>query len=251
MAQRRSNRKRRRRGQFSFLYKLISAVVILAAIIAGCVVFFRVSEVTVSGNDRYTAQQIIDVTGVQQGDNLFLLNKYQIARKILSALPYVDKVNILRGLPDTLCINITECVPVASLQNGNDWWVIDAGGKLLEQGDEALGKQYAVVTGITPILPSVGAKAAVGQESSAKFESLTALLGALSDRSMADKVSAVDLTGEATLTLRYDNRFTVELPMSTDFPKKIWQLEKVVALLESNESGTIDLTGEKGYFRPD
>lgn len=251
MQNRRNNRKRRRRGRFSFLYKLLSTILILGAIFAGCAIFFRVNEVTVDGCARYSADQIRTAAGVSVGTNLFLLNKYRIARDILKALPYVDSVAIHRNLPDKLCITVTECIPVASIQNGNDWWVMDAKGKLLEKGDGKLGAQYAVVTGLTPILPSVGTKLAVGSENSAKLQSLTELLTALSDRGMAGKANAVDLTQTTTLTLHYDGRFSVVLPMTTDFPGKVWRLEEVVKLLESNESGEIDLTGDKGYFRPD
>ena len=64
MASRRSNkRKRRRRGRFGFLYKLLSLAIILVVVAAGCVVFFRVEEITVEGEGRYTAQEIIDASG--------------------------------------------------------------------------------------------------------------------------------------------------------------------------------------------
>lgn len=44
MAARRNRRGRRRnRGRFSALYKLLSVLIIFAAILMGCVVFFRVS----------------------------------------------------------------------------------------------------------------------------------------------------------------------------------------------------------------
>ena len=39
MAARRNRRGRRNRGRFGALYKLLSAVLILAAIVLGCVVF--------------------------------------------------------------------------------------------------------------------------------------------------------------------------------------------------------------------
>ena len=251
MSYRRNNRKRRSRGRFGFLYKLLSVLVILAATGTACVVFFRVSEVSVSGNTRYTEQQIISAAGVKEGDNLFLLNKYQIARKILTKLPYVDEVKIRRALPDVLAFTVTECTPVASVQDGADWWVLDAKGKLLEQGGEELAARYAGITGLTPLLPAAGSKQAVGAENSGKLRSLTQLLSALQERGMGDKVSAIDLSGTAVLTLRYDGRFTVELPMTADFPREVWRLEEVMGHMQSNESGFLDLTGEKGYFRPD
>ena len=57
----RRNRKgrRRNRGRFGFLYKLLSTLIIFAAILAGCVVFFRVNTMVVEGNNRYTAEEII------------------------------------------------------------------------------------------------------------------------------------------------------------------------------------------------
>jgi len=66
MAARKNNRGRRRnRGRFSFLYVLLSFLLILIALVVGSVVFFRVGSIEVNGNDRYSAQEIIDATQVQ------------------------------------------------------------------------------------------------------------------------------------------------------------------------------------------
>ena len=55
MAARRNNRGRRRnRGRFSFLYVLLSFLLILAALVVGSVVFFRVGTIEVSGNQHYS-----------------------------------------------------------------------------------------------------------------------------------------------------------------------------------------------------
>ena len=133
MASRRSNkRKRRNRGRFGFLYKMLSLIIILVVIAAGCVVFFRVEDITVSGVSRYTAQEIIDASGVAQGDNLFLVGSSRTAQKIYSTLPYVDEVNIRHALPDGIVITVTERVPAAVIQGDDGWWIIDAKGKILD-----------------------------------------------------------------------------------------------------------------------
>ena len=94
MAHRSNRRRRRRRGRFSGLYKLLSALLILGALVAGCLVFFRVDEVLISGNQRYTAEEIILASGVEQGENLFALNKNEIAGKILRGLPSVSYTHL-------------------------------------------------------------------------------------------------------------------------------------------------------------
>lgn len=68
MAARRNRRGRRRnRGRFSALYKLLSVLIIFAAILMGCVVFFRVSTVEITGDSPYTEEEIRRVSGVEQG----------------------------------------------------------------------------------------------------------------------------------------------------------------------------------------
>ena len=103
---RRRHSGRRRRGSLSFLYKLLSMLVICGAIVAALTLFFRVNTVVVSGQQRYTQQQILDASGIQTGDNLFLLNKYDVANQIIGELPYIETIRINRKLPDTLLVEV-------------------------------------------------------------------------------------------------------------------------------------------------
>ena len=249
MAARRSNkRKRRNRGRFGILYQFLSLVIILVVIAAGCVVFFRVDEVTVDGESKYTAEEIIAASGIEQGDNLFLISPVQTGRTIASVLPYVDNVNVRRALPDGVVITVTECMPAAVIQGNGSWWIIDAKGKVLEQ--TASGTGAAVVSGLTALLPVEGTRLAVEDADSAKLNSLLQLLRAFSDRGMAEKVSSIDLTSTANIILEYDGRFTVKIPMNPEnFALKVRALDETVAQLQTNESGSIDLTREdKVYF---
>ena len=65
--QRRHSRPSRRRGRFGGLYKALSVLMITAAIIVACVVFFRVNAIQVEGNVRYTPEEIIDASGIEWG----------------------------------------------------------------------------------------------------------------------------------------------------------------------------------------
>ena len=158
-ARKNRNRQRRRRGRFGFLYKLLSVLIIFTAILAGCVAFFRVNEVEVTGNSRYSAEEIIAAAGVEIGDNLFLVNKPQTTAGIMRRLPYVEQVTPVRRLPDTMEFHITESEAVAVIQIWEDvpaqeagedqkaaparressWWLINAAGTLLERGARSCG----------------------------------------------------------------------------------------------------------------
>lgn len=56
MARRRHSNRRRRRGNFGFLYKLLSVLVICAAVVMALTLFFRVDTIEVTGTERYTGK---------------------------------------------------------------------------------------------------------------------------------------------------------------------------------------------------
>ena len=71
MAARRNRHGRRRnRGRFGFLYKLLSVLAICGCLIAALTLFFRVDTIAVSGQGRYTAQEIQAASGIQEGDTV-------------------------------------------------------------------------------------------------------------------------------------------------------------------------------------
>lgn len=76
------SKQRRGRGRFAKVYQLLSAILIAAAIIAGCIVFFKVQNISVAGNHRYTEEEIIAATGIQIEDNLYTMNKFDIRAKV-------------------------------------------------------------------------------------------------------------------------------------------------------------------------
>lgn len=105
MARRRGSARRRRRGSGGFLYKLLSIFLICGCLVAAITLFFRVDTVVITGEKRYTEAEIRQASGVEDGDNLFLLNKYQVIRNIAEALPYIEIENthIQRKLPTPCC----------------------------------------------------------------------------------------------------------------------------------------------------
>ncbi|MCI9263739.1 MAG: FtsQ-type POTRA domain-containing protein [Oscillospiraceae bacterium] len=255
-ARKNRNRQRRRRGRFGFLYKLLSFLIVFAAVLAGCVVFFRVNQVVVEGNSRYTVQEIIDASGVEVGDNLFLVNRPQTAQNILGALPYVENAIPVHRLPDTVELHITECTPAATLECGGSWWLIDPRGKLLEQlGDNAVNEVwgYPNVIGLHPLEPKAGEWISVEIGEQDKLEGLRQLLTALRDRGLVGGVTGfIDLSASNVIHFGYGESLTVAVPAAGDFDLRAFSLKRVLETFEQRGeviSGTLDLTYGDGEAR--
>ena len=266
----RSRTHRRNRGRFGPLFKLLCVLAVVVALTGGATVFFRVETVEVTGNQRYTQEEIIAASGIQMGDNLYALNKVSIDRKIRTRLPYVGELSINRALPSTIRIDVTEWEAVARVEApspeqaavreeldggkkdgepaalAQESWLISVRGKLLEQAPE--NSTAIAVTGLTAIAPQAGEMMKVPEGEATRLEALTALLGAMEDADLFREISRIQL--EATrLIVRYADRFDVKMKLNADFGYNIRLMRAVREQMEEKygpeAAGTIDLTQEK------
>ncbi len=252
MAKRRRYNHKRRRGSFSFLYKLLAFVLICTAIALALTLFFRIRTIQVSGNDRYTREEIISAAEVKEGDNLFLMNKYNAAERIRKALPYIETVQFRRMLPDGLSIVVTECAdPAAVVQDGKAYLLCDT-GNIVDEMAASAARGRMQVKGLTLTDPAVGAQAQAAEGQELTLAQLLELMKALDSRGMTGNVSQLDMSDASQLTLRYLDRFDVYFPWDADYGYKLDYLLAVVEKLEVNEKGIINMMQEgKARFIPE
>lgn len=250
MARNRRYSRRRRRGRLSGLYRLFAVLAVLAAVAAACVIFFRVNRVTVTGNSRYTADEIIAVTDIQTGDNLITLRKGLISSAIRMELPYVESVTVRRRLPDGVEITVEECAAAASVR-GEDGkgWLISSRGKLLEPA-AAVGVVH--VTGLTALDPYAGGSVTVDEGEGNTLTYVLELVSALEDREMLADCGMLDCSPASYMTLHW-SIYTLKLPRDGDYPYLLRLLENALQdeRMPKDTPGTFDFTVEEGrlHFR--
>ena len=237
------NRRRRRRGGLGRLLRPLSLLLTAVAVVAALTLFFKVEEITVIGASRYQAEEIIAASGVEVGDNLILLNRYQVSQRIYSSLPYITDVSPKPKFPSTLVIEVTETRPVAAVESAGAWWLVNSGGKLLEMVDAPAAADYLTVIGVQAMEPSVSGRLKLPEESPMTAGRLCELLEAMEKRTMFAWADSLDLSDPETLILNYDGRFRVEMHYDANLPFKLDSLLSVVTdYLEPNERGTIRMT---------
>lgn len=266
----RSRTHRRNRGRFGPLFKLLCLLAVGVALTGGATVFFRVESVVISGNERYTQEEVLAASGIEIGDNLYGLNKNRIDRNIRTTLPYVGDLTINRSLPSTIVICITEWDAVAQVaipgperasavrqelaeadpeaepvKLAGQPWLISVKGKLLEPAPA--DSEAIVVAGLTAIDPQAGNMLEIPESERARLSALTSLLEALEKAGILEQVSAIRLDS-TRLEVRYLERFEVKMKLNDDFFYNIRLMEEVRGQIEEKYSveatGTIDLTQE-------
>ena len=239
--QRRHNRTRRTRGRFRALHQLLAVVLALTALFVGCIVFFRVERIEVAGSRRYTADEIISVSGVENGDYLALLDKNYIVRKIRAELPYVESVSIKRALPDSVLITVTESTAAAAVESEGSWWLINSSGKLLEEVSSPGSR--AVLLGFTPISPKVGSMAQLAEENTIRWDYAMQFLRTLQEMELSETLVSLDCSSAGEFTARCGDRFSLLIPSTGNFEEYLTLFVRAVEEdLDEVETGVFDFT---------
>lgn len=248
-AQKRSNRRRRRRRGSGVFVTLLCSVVIMAAVLTAMTVFFKVRTVSVTGQSRYSAEEIAQASGIVSGQNMFFFNKFSAVSRIFAACPYLDTITMRRKLPDEIAITVTECVPVAAVESGGSYFIIDANAKLLEKTDAAGSAQYCIIRGAELKDPEVGKSADFTD--SQKKKPLQTILNTAQKSDILNEIKEIDLEKIFEIKLAYSERFTVYLGTVEQLEKKVRFLGVCIADLGPEERGIIDVSDpQRASFRP-
>lgn len=240
---RKRRRRRRRRGSLGPFLRVLSLLLAAVAIVLALTLFFKVGEVEVTGNSRYTADEITAITGVELGDNLILLDRYHIAQQLYTQLPYITDVQINPKLPDKLLVEVTETRAAMSVKGGGSWWLISSSGKILEAVDSTAAQDYPPIKSTETLEPFAGGRLQLNdEESPLTTQRLLDLVAAMEVRGMLSKLDSIELGDSEKLVLGYDGRFQAEMYYTADFDFKLDCLLAAVAQLEPNESGIIRMT---------
>ncbi len=242
MARRRKSN-RRRRGSFGFLYKLLSVLVICGAIVAALTLFFRVDTVVITGQQRYTEEEIREASGIAEGANLVLFNKYTAANNIVSALPYIEEISINRKLPDTLLIQVRECSMPLAVGAGRHRMAGQPLGKDRGSAETQRRRNMPTIDGCRLLAPSVGTQIALDSDYETQRQSLLKLLAALEEAGKLGEVNAIHLGDLSCISMDYMDRFTVKLDYDADFAYELQLLEMSIASdkIQDNMTGTFDM----------
>ncbi len=234
-----------------FVFSTLSFIAICAALVFGMSVFFRVSNIEVSGAQRYSESEIIAASGIENGDNLMLVNRADAANKIYSKLLYIGRVTVSRKLPNTVKITVDESSTFAVVESEAGLWLVDQTGKLLDTCTMQNADSYIKVSGFSGVKPEKGKPLSVADEDKAKLSYLRNLMTAIAAVKLGADVSSIDLSSAANAELQYLDRFKVKLGADENLDYKLKMLLSVVAKLETEDKGTIDLSqGQKAQFSP-
>ncbi len=242
-------RKRAVRGP-GVVFVLLACILAAAAIIAAMTVFFKIETIIVKGDTDYTAEEIIEASGLKKGQNMYFFNKFTAIKQIFDKCVNLEEISIRRSLPSTVIITVTPSQPAAAVSDGTSWYIIDRLGKVLEITDREGVVSFASIDGALVKPSEVGKTVEFFDEEVQKPCFL--VLNSLLDNDILNKTESIDMSKPYEISFRYEGRFTVVLGSADEMERKLEFLSAAVDKLDRDAEGTIDVSDtEKAVFLPD
>jgi len=245
-----------RNSRSAVVYIPFAALLVVFLLIFGIGAFFRVLYYEVEGASRYTEQEIIKASGIAIGDSLIFLDTDKAAQFVISELPYILEVRITSNLPDTLRFEVKEVDAFAAVAYGDGYVVLDSIGRELER---TTGVPHGLVElrGFTPLNPVKGEKIKVSSADGTKLQYALEVMGEAEKRNMQQKISYLDVSNIANITIGYADKYRIVLGSTTNITSKMGDVLAFAAERESSDradaTGTYNMsdTTGGGIWSPD
>ena len=211
-------------------------IVLLVAVgaVLSLTVLFPIKQITAKGSEKYTSEQIVALSGINIGDNLFMSSvKTEALRE---KLPYIESVKIKRTLEGGVTLTIKDAAPYACYYSDGAYHTVSRSGYVLESGEQKPDSLFEIRAGG---VKCVLGKAVVFSEEGTK--DLILEIGRLAEE-YGLKLNYIDVTDELALTVKAENRFVVNLGTSNYLDKKFAHLSGMIKNIGETKTGKINLS---------
>jgi cell division protein FtsQ len=224
----------------------------LAVAIVIISLFYRVREIQVVNGTDYADGQIVGASGIEVGDNLFFINRFQAASMIFSDLPYVEAVTIEQEAPSKIILHVQGRSAIGYVELDNELWLLDRRGTVLEKITPETAEEFVCIRAVTPISPVPGELMVSDEAGMARLQYALEILDCLTAEKLIGKVEYIDMKDVSDPHLVYDGRLNVYLGANEEVAYKFALFADVVQKLSGSDRGTLRYAGGTSWtFSPD
>ena len=227
--------KQRRRRRIIAYASIFTAVMIIGVVLS-MTVLFKTEHIEVKGNKYYEDSMIIDLSGVQKGDNIFSATLFANTDKVTKTLPYIKDASIGFSIPDGLIITVHNREPYYSLKSGDDYFLVSEENRILEKIDE---KPKGLMFIEAPKLKNADVGGYVKFDKERYTKAVEEIISCLHKNGYED-ITGISVKNINDITITYDNRIVIKLGLPDDLDYKIRTAFTIITKnLDPNNAKTI------------
>jgi cell division septal protein FtsQ len=201
---------------------------------------FRVQSIRVEGNDYYSAQVILDLSGIHEGDELLAVDAQKAANDIY-ATGYFSSVSVSGKFPGVVCINVTEKTNLMYTEYNGNYLSLDGDFRVLEISDTSdrfAGLLYVELPDFAT--PTVG-NCLCFDNSDVNMEYVNQLADALRENGLLDYVTVADCSQKYNVSFVLNNTLRLEVGKVADMDAKLALAERILQEKQADGSSYVTL----------
>lgn len=234
--------------------KIISKLVLFLALVSGTTAFamtspiFNIKEIVVINNNNVSSEEIISLSELQLGENLFRFLKLSVKNKIKENA-YVEDIKIKRKIPNILEINVVEREPKFSIDFMEKYAYINTQGYILEISDDS--KNLPIIRGVTTNEQEIVSGRRLDNNDLIALEDIIKIMNIMTENDLGEKVSSISIIEKNNYSIYIEEeKKTIYLGDNTNLGNKILNAIAIMEKEKDNE-GYIYVNGDlNNKFRP-
>ena len=236
--------------------KIILVIFIILCIITAICIYlltsdvFKIQTIEIIGNEQLTPEEILELSEVKQGDNIFITT--EIVTKVkLKRNGYIEDVKLQKEYPNKIKIEVKERQKAYQILTQTGCYIyIDGQGYLLDYSLEKL--ELPVITGMEITEEKIGEINRLQENDLDKMENILHIQDEAQKIEIGTQIQQIDVQDEYVVHI--DNeRIIINLGDATNLENKMYYVKAILKQEEGN-SGTIFVNGNINegfapYFR--
>lgn len=153
---------------------------------------FNVTEIEVVGNEIVDAQTVVEASGINVGESIFLIDVNQ-ANYNINALMNLDELEISKIMPNKILIRMVESAPICAVNYDNKVYYLSEDKTLIEDGEYLRKTDIPLIFGSDEVtITEIGKEVVV--EPYWRFDTIMNILRDLKKDNNLEKISEVRMT---------------------------------------------------------
>lgn len=242
---------RQRREDRIVRKKVLRTAAVLSFLLLTVAVLFmfstRISEITVTGSEKYTSRELEEAISHLTGKNYFFLGKDNIANELYAKYPLLEDISVSLSVPGKVRIEV---------KDGEAKYFTVLDGEYLCLTDElrVAGVQSERPDNMTELIKGGISSALIGEtlefSTDTDYTYITGIIKVLSEHSISEHIVRIDMTEKFNVKLKYKDRFIILIGNSDELNTRLTLCEEYVKTIADGKRGIIDATDTSiGSFR--
>jgi len=237
---------RKRKTRVGAFYLLFLLFIITVGVILSLTVFFHIEKIEVSGDSRYSAEEIILKSNIKKGENLFVINIKNARSSIEKKLPYIESAIVTRSFPTGVKITVTEAKAVGAFLENEKYILTNTNSKVLDIVDEK-PEDIALIQGFG--LKSFNKGEIIEYQNEVDKETFSDVLEGFEKIALSG-ITNISVENSIRLTAVYKNRILIKFGAPVDINDKMNFIKNYLQDHSSEyDRGVLDISNpQRGYF---